>query len=146
MTYSIEFMAQFVNDNASFPTLTYTPELLTGNIYLNLLPKSDVKPECVGLFEAPGDDSRLMVYDAPDKYIAENIKLIYRGSSDKLIDAWKIAKELYDALRTKANWSNYGNAARRVFKVNSMGMASMGLDENGYPEFVMKFRLQIIVQ
>ena len=142
--YSIEFMAQFINDSVSFPTLTYTPAGTTGNIFLNVLPKSDTTEECIGLFEVPVWDDDLTVYDTPDKYKIEEIKLIYRGTK-AIIDTWKVAKSLYDILSLKANWASYGNTARTVFKVTPKGIGSMGTDENGFPEHVMRFRIKIII-
>jgi len=142
--YAIENVAQALSDSASFPNLSYTPIGTTGNIFINNQPTSESIARCLTLYETPVGQFDI-TFDKPSAYKDEGIKIIYRGTKNDMINCYHDAKEIYDWLSDKINWGAFGSTERPVFKVTPKGMASMGNDDNQYPEYVMKFVIKIIV-
>lgn len=142
--FGLELLAIAIGAETTFPNLTYTPEAITGNIYLNILPSSAIKELVLSLFEyeIANDEA---TYSTPDSYKSEGFKLIYRGLKTDSNQVWKDIKTLYEWLCKKENWTMFGDSSRKVFKIYPMGFAYMGNDSNDYPEYVMRFHVKLII-
>jgi len=137
-------MATAISNEGTIPELTYTPTTSVGNIFINVLPKSSDKAEVLAIYELP-HPSNDETYDNPDGYVSESVKLILRGEKQNKLTTYELAKRLYNWLKAKENWALYGEGNRRIFKVWPMGIGFMGEDDNGFPEYVIKFNIDLVV-
>lgn len=108
---------------------TYTPDDVTGNIFIDYLPEDN---DIIAIFNTSGIKSDLLNY----RHLG--IQVFYRGNTNP-VTSFQKADEVFCFLNRKSGY--FMNGGNYIVDCNSIagGVEHIGTDENGNHEYSMNF-------